>query len=414
MNLIIFEDNAWSDLLPLTWLRTPAELRCGRRCLAEKLTHALHTDLTDWRAREHLAPALAERYQLREFDPAAPTLLFNSRALCTTDQLTPPPSGAAWLQDGRLIAAHLPPGATVPAAEQLLDDSELGAFANALNPAEPPAHVLLIQYPWDLLSHNEAELRRECNEGNINEGRVYSGAHLLNPAAIHIGNDAVVKPGVVLDAEDGPIHIAPGAEVQPNAVIIGPSYIGPQTIIRPTALLRENNAIGPVCRLGGEIEGSILHSFVNKQHDGFLGHSYLGSWVNLGADTVTSDLKNTYGSVRVALNAVPIDSGQRFIGSFIGDHTKTGINTTLPTGCVLGVATNIFLSATAPKFVPSFGWLTDAGLAPYRIDKALELARTVLSRRKLELSDHEANLLRWVKNTGRDLEIRAWEDIPGA
>jgi UDP-N-acetylglucosamine diphosphorylase/glucosamine-1-phosphate N-acetyltransferase len=217
-----------------------------------------------------------------------------------------------------------------------------------------------------------------------------------------------VKPGVVLDAEEGPIHIDPDATIQPNAVLEGPCYIGPKSIIRPGAVIRAGTTIGPVCKIGGEIDASIIHGYTNKQHDGFLGHSYVAEWINLGADTVNSDLKNTYGTVRVHLNGVGVETGQQFVGSIIGDHAKTGIGTVLPTGCVVGVAANIFTHRSVPKFVPSFAWLTDDGLAAYRVEKAVSLAATVMARRDQWLSDADRRLLEAVAVQAREIEAPGW------
>ena len=175
-------------------------------------------------------------------------------------------------------------------------------------------------------------------------------------------------------------------------------------------MIRAGTTIGPVCRVGGEVEGSILHGYCNKQHDGFLGHSYIGPWVNLGAGTINSDLKNTYGTIRVSLNGTPVETGQRFVGATIGDHAKTGIGTCLPTGAIIGVAANVFTRAPLPKFVPSFAWLTDDGLAAYRPDKAVETARTVMGRRKVTLSPAEAALLGAVATQARTIESAGWKN----
>jgi UDP-N-acetylglucosamine diphosphorylase/glucosamine-1-phosphate N-acetyltransferase len=217
-----------------------------------------------------------------------------------------------------------------------------------------------------------------------------------------------VKPGVVLDAEEGPIHIERGAVIEPNAVLMGPCFIGPGSIVRPGATLRGGVTIGPVCKVGGEIECSVFQGRANKQHDGFLGHSFVGEWVNLGADTVTSDLKNTYGAIRVHVNGVGAETGQHFVGSFIGDHAKTGIGSILPTGCVIGVAANVFTQKRIPKFVPSFAWLTDEGLTEYQVDKAIRIARTVMARRDTHLSHAEAALLADVARRAREVERAGW------
>ena len=137
--------------------------------------------------------------------------------------------------------------------------------------------------------------------------------------------------------------------------------------------------MGQHSRVGGEVSSTIIHGYANKQHEGFLGHSYVGEWVNLGAGTITSNLKNTYGSVRVSLNGQNVESGEQFVGAMIGDHAKTGIGTILPTGCILGCNANVFTRAPVPKFVPSFAWLTDDGLTRFEPSKALEIAQIAMS-----------------------------------
>ena len=184
----------------------------------------------------------------------------------------------------------------------------------------------------------------------------------------------------------------------------GPCFIGRGSLVQPGSSIRRDTSIGPVCKVGGEIEASIIHGYSNKQHDGFLGHSYVGQWVNLGADTVTSDLKNTYGTIRVHLNGRPVETGQNFVGAIIGDHVKTGIGTILPTGCVLGMAANIFTRGAVANFVPSFSWLTSEGMSDFRIDKGIEIARTVMARRGVELSDEEESLIRSVVELARRIE----------
>src|SRR5262249_8340957 len=183
------------------------------------------------------------------------------------------------------------------------------------------------------------------------------------------------KPGTVLDAENGPIFIGPHAIISPNVVIRGPCCIHDSAFVHAGAYIREGTTIGPMCKVGGEIEGSILQGYSNKQHDGFVGHSYIGEWVNLGADTVTSDLKNTYGNISVPLHGTPIDSGLRFVGSVIGDHSKTGICTALTTGTVIGFCSNIVVPRP-PQYVPSFTWLTERGATPFELEKAIAIART--------------------------------------
>ncbi|MFO0838239.1 MAG: putative sugar nucleotidyl transferase [Phycisphaerae bacterium] len=408
MNLALFEDSGWTGLLPLTWLRPAFELRCGRDRLIDKLCSGLSAQISKLLVRDALRATVEARSPLAAHQPGAPWCFVNSRALITA-KLEPPPQGSAWVDDSRLIAATVTASeAESWTADECLDDARLSARIARLSRAPAPAGVRLVQFPWNLVSANARELLRQLTRGGEHAGRVYAGAHLLNHAAIRIAEGAVIKPGVVLDAENGPIEIDSGAQIQPNAVVEGPCYVGEQTIIRPTAAVRPNTTIGPICRVGGEVEGSIFQGFANKQHDGFLGHSFVGEWVNLGADTVTSDLKNTYGTIRIALNGVERETGERFIGSIIGDHSKTGIGTILPTGCVLGVAANVFTRAAAPKFVPSFAWLTDEGLTTFRVQKAIEIARNVMQRRGTELTEAGGHLLAACQIAARSVEAAGW------
>ena len=373
MNIGLFEDAGTARLLPLTWLRAGFELRCGCDRLVDKVRTHMGPVARVW-VREALREPLQERFRLDAPEQGQGWCLVNARAFVTGNVALPAP-GVAWRQDGELVAAGVTAEELGRLSIATLQNAEtLAAWLANFRVESPPAVVRLITYPWDLVLANEGELRRQCRAGGVRDGQVYAGAHLVQETQIYIGRGARIKPGAVLDAEDGPIHIERDALIQANAVLEGPCYIGAGSVVRPGAAIRPGTAIGPVCKVGGEIEGSIIHGHTNKQHDGFLGHSYVGEWVNLGAGTITSDLKNTYGTIRVSLNGQGVESGQHFVGSFIGDHSKTGIGTILPTGGVIGVAANVFTSGGVPKFVPSFAWLTDAGMTSYRVDKAIQIA----------------------------------------
>jgi UDP-N-acetylglucosamine diphosphorylase/glucosamine-1-phosphate N-acetyltransferase len=236
------------------------------------------------------------------------------------------------------------------------------------------------------------------NNGSKILGKVYEGAHLINKENIFIDEGASIKPGVVLDAEGGPIYIGKNAKIFPNAVIEGPAFIGNKTAIKIGAKIYENTSIGEVCKVGGEVEGCIIHSYSNKQHDGFLGHSYLAMWVNLGADTNNSDLKNNYGNVKVTINGEQINSGSMFVGLTMGDHSKAGINTMFNTGTVVGISSNVFGSGFPQKYIPSFSWGGTDSTIIYDIEKAIEVARRVMSRRNINLYDTEEKVIREVFN----------------
>lgn len=409
MNLGLFEDERCVQLLPLVWLRAAFELRCGRDRLIDKIRRHIGPRVHRLLLQAPLRDIVADRTDLETPDPAQPWLLLNARLLVTRD-ITPPPVGTAWEHNGAVLAL-----AATHAQVEALGDEPQGrseawhALLSGMKRTAPPKGLRLIDYPWDLILANGDELRRQCTDGGVRDGQVYNGAHLVNPAGIHIGRGACVKPGAVLDAENGPIHIDAGAAVQPGAVVIGPCYVGPRSVIRPQANIREDTSIGPVCKVGGEVEATIFQGYSNKQHDGFLGHSIVAEWVNLGAATVTSDLKNTYGTIRVSINGVGVETGQHFVGTVFGDHAKTGIGTILPTGCVIGVAANVFTQNPVPKFVPSFAWLTDAGLTRYRLEKAIRIAGIVMGRRERMLSRKEEKLLEHVAQAAEQVEAAGWE-----
>jgi UDP-N-acetylglucosamine diphosphorylase/glucosamine-1-phosphate N-acetyltransferase len=190
--------------------------------------------------------------------------------------------------------------------------------------------------------------------------------------------------------------------VMPNAVITGPAFIGDYSIIKAGAKIYSGTSIGTRCKVGGEVEASIIQSYSNKQHDGYLGHSYIGSWVNIGADTNTSDLKNTYGNVNVYVNGESVNTGLQFVGLTMGDHAKTGINVMFDTGTVVGISSNVYGAALPPKFVPSFSWGEGRSLTVYELDKAVETARRMMMRRDVDISPAYERLMRKLFDVTRE------------
>jgi UDP-N-acetylglucosamine diphosphorylase/glucosamine-1-phosphate N-acetyltransferase len=212
---------------------------------------------------------------------------------------------------------------------------------------------------------------------------------------IFAGKNVKILPGVVLDASEGRIVIEENTVIEPFTYIKGPVYIGKNSLIKSGTKIYGPCVIGEFSKVAGEIAESVFHSYVNKQHDGFVGHSYICPFVNLGADTVTSDLKNNYSKVGIKLSGENIDTGMQLLGSIIGDHSKTSINTMLNTGSMIGIFANIFGGGFPSKEIASFSW-NEAGKQSekYDIDKAIETARIVMSRRGLKMSEAYENLVR--------------------
>lgn len=246
----------------------------------------------------------------------------------------------------------------------------------------------LLSFPWQLIEFNPQVIADDFSKlrfrGQSEESVVYPGVQITNEENVLIGEGAVIKSGVVLDATEGPITIGDGAVVMPNAAVIGPASIGPHSIVKPLAQILPGTSVGEVCKIGGEVGATIFGNYTNKQHDGYLGHSYLGDWVNIGAGSTNSDLKNNYSYVRMWCAGAVKETGRQFLGTIIGDHTKTGINSLFTTGAVVGFNCNIFGSRISPKFVPSFSWGQGDDLAEYDLARAMQTAEVVMDRRTMK------------------------------
>ncbi|MBI3792802.1 MAG: glucose-1-phosphate thymidylyltransferase, partial [Gemmatimonadetes bacterium] len=210
-----------------------------------------------------------------------------------------------------------------------------------------------------------------------------SHAVVLGSHPVHVEAGAHVEPFVVLDATAGPILLRKGSTVQSFTRLVGPAVVGEQSTVVGDRIACVS--IGEVCKVHGEVSNTIVLGHANKGHDGFVGHSVLGRWVNLGAGTITSNLKNTYGTVALWTPTGVRDSGLQFLGTMFGDHVKTGIGMRLTTGCVLGAGANVF-EAMPPKMVAPFSWGTAAPYGTYALGKFLEVAQRMMARRHVELS----------------------------
>jgi UDP-N-acetylglucosamine diphosphorylase / glucose-1-phosphate thymidylyltransferase / UDP-N-acetylgalactosamine diphosphorylase / glucosamine-1-phosphate N-acetyltransferase / galactosamine-1-phosphate N-acetyltransferase len=253
-----------------------------------------------------------------------------------------------------------------------------------------------IARPWDLVTLNGAQIQRDfaamdwVGVGN----RHLAKLALVGPVdRLRIHETARIDPYTVFDTTGGPIILGPNVWVQPFTRIEGPCSVGADSQLF-RANIRGNVSIGPNCRIGGEVEAAIVHGHSNKYHEGFLGHAYIGEWVNLGAITSNSDLRNDYGEVYVPLQGDPIPTGQAKVGCFIGDHTRTGMGSMLNTGTAIGVMCNVLPAGILlPKHVPSFTAVSYGRVAPgFPLDQLFETARTVLSRRGKTFGEAEEGL----------------------
>jgi UDP-N-acetylglucosamine diphosphorylase/glucosamine-1-phosphate N-acetyltransferase len=398
MNLLLFDDPAIRPhLLPLTFTRPVAALRCGILTIAEKWERRLAPTSVGYLTQ----PSLQAKFPAG--DVTGPALVVNGAA-CPDDllirQVLALRPGQGLYSGETLVAAHLADATKV--AELIQDGLEVH---------QSQEDVSLIERPWHLFLRNGAEIRRDfalLTAGRTSQpvGDAYTMVYA--PENIFIEEGVKIR-AAILNAEAGPIYLGKNAEVQEGAILKGPLSLGEGAVANAGVRLRGDNTIGPYCKVGGEIGNSILMGYSNKGHDGYLGNSVIGEWCNLGADTNTSNLKNNYAPVKVWSHTAKrfVDTGQTFCGLLMGDHAKAGINTMFNTGTIVGVGANVFGAGFPRTFIPSFSWGGAAGFETFKLGKFAEVAERVMSRRGLAYDAVEQAIIAEVfKQTEED---RVWD-----
>jgi UDP-N-acetylglucosamine diphosphorylase/glucosamine-1-phosphate N-acetyltransferase len=381
---------------PLALSRPVWELRCGITSLGDKLVAA--TGLRDIACfvPEYMAGTYRQRtpWRINDVSVLAGEDLIVLDGRVRAEGVRPAgkgPSEVAVGADGHVLYARI----TRSDAEKL-PRSDVETFLASAAQQLPKAHALPTtwNYTWDLILASPKQIAldfaataRSGIEGTLEEPWAIRGG----AKDVYVAPGARIHPMVVIDAAHGPVYIDEGVEVHPFTRIEGPCYIGKKSVLLG-AKCREGNSIGPMCRIGGEVEESIIQGYSNKYHDGFLGHAYVGQWVNLGAMTTNSDLKNDYTSVSVMLDGRrSIDTGSPKVGALIGDHTKTSIGTLLNTGAVVGAMAILMATGKPlPKFIPSFAWFVEGVVTKgFGKESLYKTARTAMGRRGCAWSDTE-------------------------
>lgn len=383
MRVCSFEDPGVLFLEPLTLTRPAFDLLCGAFSLLERQRR--HFRATALAAL--VRPPLVDLCRLAHPDlpvndeawlQAGPAVLVNARWLPPAADYAGPEEPHVGLADEQ-VAYVLPPQVPDYAAASLAE--HLDYWKRTL--PQRPAGGGMMRYPWDLVTHNADVLCRDFPDGS-NPGLPAQAEHVqvVGPRdRLFVAASAVLEPAVVADTRHGPVVIDREAVVQAFTRLEGPCYVGPQTWVVGANV--RGSTLGPQCRIGGEVEASIVHGYSNKYHDGFLGHSYLGEWVNFGAGTHTSDLRNDYGPVSVTIAGRKIATGLTKVGSFVGDHTKTGLSTLLNTGTAVGAFANLLPSGSLlPRVIPSFcAYMHGQIVERPDLRQAFTTAATVLQRR---------------------------------
>ena len=373
MKIQLVDGKHRSHLLPLTYTRPVAELRCGIITIAEKYTK-----------RGHEIVYGTEAYLNVKY-PSIEAEVLVSGSICPTDAFLEAvaglSSGQALIQGDELLAFK---------GEKWEDEpSEIIPFSGALN---------LITRPWDIWSKNASELNLDFDL--LTKDRFSAPIDATNTV---IGDKVFLEEGAkatasILNATSGPIYLAKNAEIMEGCTVRGGLALGESSALKMGAKIYGATTLGPHCKVGGEVNNSVIIGYSNKGHDGFLGNSALGEWCNLGADTNNSNLKNNYDEVKAwsYVDGRFAKTGQQFCGLIMGDHSKSGINTMFNTGTVVGVSANVYGAGFPRNFIASFTWGGPQGTMEYRIDKALDTADRMMKRRGLEVDEVEKAILEQV------------------
>ena len=379
-SVVLYDDAVARRFEPFSLTRPCGDLRAGALLIRERWAHTLGRPVLAHLAAAHLS-------DFTEFDAppclasgsiAAGTVICNARFVPV---LQTAHDAGAWQCDGRVVAVQL--AHAVPVARFADGSVTLEQLMNAGQvAAEMPGWWL--HHPWDLIRHLGDMLRSDVQAlaPGVTRG-AYAGLTVIGTHEVVLELGASVEPQVVFDTSAGPILVRSGATIAAFTRLVGPCVIGRDSQVLGGKVA--NVSIGEQCRVHGEISTSILIGHANKGHDGFVGHSILGRWTNLGASTVTSNLKNTYGNVRLWTPAGEQDTGLQFLGTLLGDHAKTAIGTRLMTGTVIGAGASVVSAGPPPRVVAPFAW----GDGTYRLDKFLEVASRVMARRQVSLGGGE-------------------------
>jgi len=366
---------AWA---PFAGVRPLSELRAGAHLIRERWETFVGAEATEVLALPHLA-GFAEPGMppVRARHPIAGPAVIGSSTFAPRGIAPALPAAAA-----RLVARGITVGWAVPA----------GTTWEGPQPVAQAVEVpgVVLHGVFDLLPALSQLLPEDLQAMLGDSDPIPAGSIVIgDPAGVAV-HAALVEPGVVFDVSNGPVVVESGAEIRSGARLEGPLWIGANTRVLGGDI--RGSAIGPRCNVRGEMSACVFLGYANKSHDGFVGTSVVGRWANFGAGSVTSNLKNTYGPVRLDVGGTAIETGQQFLGSLLGDHAKTAIGTLLGTGTVVGTGASVFDGVRAPKYVAPFAW---GGGSDERMtrDGFLKTVERVLPRRDETLTPEMREVL---------------------
>ncbi len=382
-SIVMFDDRS-AALDVVADVRAIFDVRTGCFTTRQRLEHHLGRTTDAVFVHADLTPLVRETSTtlVNEWPTGAAALLVSGRCVLPPDELKNLAQNTAIREkhSGEIIAAHVDRAT----AKAFLSSNKLPASIIVTDSPNP----CLLHRPWDIIRFRDAAIRADLASMTSPVSTLPAGVTAIGDHPIRVHGGATIAPSVVLDSTNGAIVIDDSATVRPGAIIVGPAYIGPHSAVLEHALIKANTAIGPVCKVAGEVGGTIFQSHSNKGHDGHVGDSWVGQWVNLGAGTTNSNLLNTYGEITAATSpsARRERTGLTFFGTVFGDHVKTAICTRLMTGSIIGTGAMIASTAAPPTAVRRFAWLTDKGETRFRLDRFFDAAERMMERRNATIT----------------------------
>ena len=400
MTICFYEDEGDRLFAPLTLTRPVDDLRIGIFTIREKWQRHLGIRRTARVAREPLTYLFGNEFSENNGGISARSSGGDSPVLWINARWLPDPDAAEkvkglkenhfLLREGKVVAVRMGQDESREYYSKRIQSISTENLSGNMWADETEAGTML-DYLWDLFLKNDAEIRYDVallRSLKPLQTPEWPGVILSHPENIYAEHGARVDPGAIIDASDGPVYLGLDSHVMSGAVIQGPSALCGQSVLKMGTRVYSGTTIGPVCKVGGEVQNVIMHSHSNKAHDGYLGNSLIGEWCNLGAFTTTSNLKNNYKPIKIPewSTGHVHKSSLQFFGTVMGDHGKTAINTTLSAGTLCGVFCNIFTYGFPPKHVPSFSWVSPHKTESYQFEKAMETAEIMMVRRNVPLS----------------------------
>lgn len=393
MNLIFFDDpEIVINLRPFTFTRPVSDVRMGMLTIRDKW----HVRLGVQESSNYTEPHLEAKFPLR----------IKGENLCINSCLLPDTAlvnavkklqvNQMLFKDGQWLA-----GIFTDQLKADFDECNMQMF----EVVEYEGTVEILKNTYDIFSFCGKELVKDFETIVPNEKRQLDfakknpGVTVIGDASLIYGESgAVVQPGCILNTTGGPIYLGAEAEIMEGCMVRGPFFLGEHGQLKMGAKIYGPSSFGPHCKVGGEVNNSVLFGYSSKAHDGFLGNSVLGEWCNLGADTNNSNLKNNYAEVKLWHYGKQsfLKTGLQFCGLMMGDHSKCAINTMFNTGTVVGVSANVFGDGFPRNYIPSFSWGGAAGMIPYKVNDAITTAKLVYKRRSLEFDNIEQDIFRYL------------------